>query len=94
MDLCSWVDERWRKPNEPFTAAIARLHDESGLAYKTLFYAYRGCRVSPATATRIEALTRGAVSAVELIFLPPRAERRLRRRRLDSSAKRASRGAE
>lgn len=74
MTFAEWVDQEFKKPEEPLTSALYRLNTEWGVSYKSLFYAHHGARVTPTTARLIEEKTGGRVLAAVLVMLPTRAE--------------------
>lgn len=74
MSFREWIESRWMRDGETITAALQRLSAESGLTYKSLFYAHKGARVTPDTAKRIEDLSAGNVRAESLVLLPTRRE--------------------
>lgn len=74
MTFREWFERCWQASGETVTTGLQRLSARQGISYKTLFYAHKGCRVTPGTAERIEEFSAGQVLAADLVMLPTRAE--------------------
>lgn len=62
-----WFDGQWKTEGELDDKALMRLHLETNIAHKTLFYVLKGAACGRATALAIEAFTNGAVPFGELV---------------------------
>lgn len=72
MTFTEWVRTHWLREGEAPTTGLMRMSGEWGVSYKTLFYAWKGCRVRPEIASVIERETGGIVNAAVLVMLPAR----------------------
>jgi hypothetical protein len=67
-----WFDDHYRREGESVSRAINRLSLTTGLAYGTVYWAYRGARVTPETAVELSKITEGAVPIDALVLGPTR----------------------
>lgn len=70
--FAKWFDDRYRREGESVSRAINRLSLTAGLAYGTVYWAYRGARVTPETAVELSKITDGAVTIDMLVLGPTR----------------------
>jgi hypothetical protein len=70
--FAQWFDDHYRQPGESVSRAINRLSMASGLAYGTVYWAYRGARVTPETAVELAKATAGMVTIDVLVLGPTR----------------------
>jgi hypothetical protein len=74
MSFKEWVDRRYRRKGESFSAALMRFCAAESVSMPSIYYAYRGARVSPPLAAKIEAATGKAVTLSSLVTGPSREE--------------------
>lgn len=72
--FAKWFDDHYRQDGESVSRAINRLSVESGLAYGTVYWAYRGARVTPETAVELSKATGGVITIDMLVLAPTREE--------------------
>ena len=63
-----------QQDGESRSTALARLGIAAGVSYPTIYWAWRGARVSRSVAEKIERATGGQVRALDLVSGPTRGE--------------------
>lgn len=74
MTFADWFASEWKRQSESQSAALQRLSTKTGVSYKSLFYALKGCRATPTTAETLAKLSRGAIDKGSMVLAPTRAE--------------------
>lgn len=74
MTFAEWFERVWRREGESQSAALQRLSVRTGVSYKSLFYALKGCRAKPETAETLAKLSKGAIDKGSMVLAPTRAE--------------------
>ena len=74
MEFAQWFEKKWKQRGETDTAALSRLSAETGISYKTLFYARKGARQEAETARKLVAFSGDKINGWTLIDGPHRSE--------------------
>lgn len=74
MTLADWFEKKFRRKGEAQTAALERLHEATGISYKSLFYALKGCRAAAQTASRLAEFSEGEIDVARMLMAPTRSE--------------------
>jgi hypothetical protein len=72
MPFPEWLDAVYRQPGESRSTAVMRLAGETGITYKTLFYAAKGARTAPRIALQLAEFSGGRIDAGALALAPKR----------------------
>ena len=68
MIFFDWFQDKWQKPDETFSTALARLHVETGVSPMAIRRALDGEAIKPNTALRLSKAAKDDVSPSELVF--------------------------